>query len=146
MREIKCPKCGNVFSVDEADYAAIVSQVRNAEFEAEMQRRMNEVQERHKTEQELAAEKAKQTFQTQLNQKELELGNKDAEIEHLKSEKDSEIARLKSQLESIEAQKKSELTTALADRQFRQRIRKSLSYVLRWNWRSAKPRFMKLHS
>ena len=116
MREIKCPKCGNVFSVDEADYAAIVSQVRNAEFDAEIQRRMNEVQERHKTEQELAAEKAKQTFQTQLNQKELELGNKDAEIERLKSEKDSEIARLKSQLESIEAQKKSELTTALAEK------------------------------
>ena len=114
MREIKCPKCGNVFSVDEADYAAIVTQVRNAEFDAEIQRRMNEVQERHNTEQELATEKAKQIFQTQLNQKELELGNKDAEIERLKSEKDSEIARLKSQLESIEAQKKSELTTALA--------------------------------
>ena len=116
MREIKCPKCGNVFSVDEADYAAIVTQVRNAEFDAEIQRRMNEVQERHKTEQELATEKAKQTFQTQLNQKELELGNKDAEIERLKSEKDSEIARLKSQLESIEAQKKSELITALAEK------------------------------
>ena len=116
MREIKCPKCGNVFSVDEADYAAIVTQVRNAEFDAEIQRRMNEVQERHKTEQELATEKAKQTFQTQLNQKELELGNKDAEIERLKREKDSEIARLKSQLESIEAQKKSELTTALAEK------------------------------
>ena len=116
MREIKCPKCGNVFSVDEADYAAIVTQVRNAEFDAEIQRRMNEVQERHKTEQELATAKAKQTFQTQLNQKELELGNKDAEIERLKSEKDSEIARLKSQLESIEAQKKSELTTALAEK------------------------------
>ena len=116
MREIKCPKCGNVFSVDEADYAAIVSQVRNAEFEAEIQRRMNEVQERHKTEQELATERAKQTFQTQLNQKELELGNKDAEIERLKSEKDSEIARLKSQLESIEAQKKSEMTAALAEK------------------------------
>ena len=116
MREIKCPKCGNVFTVDEADYAAIVSQVRNAEFEAEIQRRMNEVQERHKTEQELATERAKQTFQTQLNQKELELGNKDAEIERLKSEKDSEIARLRSQLESIEAQKKSEMTAALAEK------------------------------
>ena len=116
MREIKCPTCGNVFSVDDADYAAIVNQVRNAEFEAEIQRRMSEIQERHKTEQELATEKAKQTFQTQLNQKELELGNKDAEIERLKSEKDSEIARLKSQLESIEVQKKSELTTALAEK------------------------------
>lgn len=116
MREIKCPKCGNVFSVDEADYAAIVSQVRNAEFEAEIQRRINEVQERHKTEQELDKERAKQTYQTQLNQKDRELEAKDAEIERLKSEKDSEIARLKSQLESFDAQKKSELTTALAEK------------------------------
>jgi hypothetical protein len=127
MRQIQCPNCGKVFSVDEADYAAIVSQVRNAEFEAEIQRRMNEVQERHNAEQRLATEKAKQTFQTQLNQKELELGSKDAEIERLKSEKDSEItrinnekdleiARLNSQLESIEAQKKSEMTAALAEK------------------------------
>ena len=127
MKQIKCPKCGNVITVDEADYAAIVSQVRNAEFEAEIQRRMNEVQERHETEQELATERAKQTFQTQLNQKELELGNKDAEIERLKGEKDSEIARvksekdseialLKSQLENIDAQKKSEMTIALAEK------------------------------
>ena len=105
MREIKCPKCGNVFSVDEADYAAIVNQVRNAEFEAEIQRRMSEVQERHESEQALATEKVKQSFQTQLNQKELELGNKD-----------SEIARLKSQLDNIETQKKSELATALAEK------------------------------
>lgn len=116
MREIKCPKCGNVFSVDEADYAAIVTQVRNAEFDAEILRRMNEVQERHKTEQELATEKAKQTFQAQLTQKDLELGAKDAEIERIKSDKDSEIARLKSQLESFDAQKKSELIAALAEK------------------------------
>ena len=127
MRQIQCPKCGNVITVDEADYAAIVSQVRNAEFEAEIQRRMNEVQERHNAEQRLATEKAKQTFQTQLNQKELELGSKDAEIERLKGEKDSEIARvksekdseialLKSQLESIDAQKMSEMKAALAEK------------------------------
>ena len=30
MRELKCPKCGNVFSVDEADYASIVNQVKGA--------------------------------------------------------------------------------------------------------------------
>ena len=33
MREIKCPKCGTVFTVDESGYAEIVSQIRNAEFE-----------------------------------------------------------------------------------------------------------------
>lgn len=36
MKELKCPQCGSVFSVDEADYASIVSQVKNQEFEAEV--------------------------------------------------------------------------------------------------------------
>lgn len=103
MKELKCPKCGNVFQVDEADYASIVSQVKNAEFDAEVQRRLSELHERHKAEQELATAKTEQTFQTQLSKKQLELSAKDAEIEQLKS-----------QLESIEAQKKSELTSALA--------------------------------
>lgn len=103
MKELKCPKCGNVFQVDEADYASIVSQVKNAEFDAEVSRRLSELHERHKAEQELATAKTEQSFQTQLNQKQQELGAKDAEIE-----------RLKSQLQSIEAEKKSELTSALA--------------------------------
>lgn len=38
MKELKCPKCGNVFKVDEADYAAIVGQVKNAEFNQEVER------------------------------------------------------------------------------------------------------------
>ena len=32
MQEIKCPKCGEVFQVDETGYAAIVKQVRDEEF------------------------------------------------------------------------------------------------------------------
>ena len=38
MKELKCPKCGSVFQVDEADYASILSQVKNAEFDAERTR------------------------------------------------------------------------------------------------------------
>ena len=127
MKELKCPNCGQVFQVDEADYASIVSQVKNAEFDAEVDRRLAELHERHKAEQELATAKTEQSFQKQLSSKELELSNKDAEISRLKSsaeselakvkgEKDAEIARLKSLLENIEAQKKSELTLALAEK------------------------------
>ena len=57
MKELRCPKCGNVFKVDEADYATILNQVKNAEFEAELERRMKEVEARHQTEQELEAAK-----------------------------------------------------------------------------------------
>jgi len=39
MQEIKCPKCGEVFQVDEAGYAAIVKQVRDKEFNKELKER-----------------------------------------------------------------------------------------------------------
>ena len=127
MKELKCPHCGQMFQVDEADYASIVSQVKNAEFEAEIARRLNELNERHKAEQELATAKTEQAYQTQLNKKQLELGVKEAEIERLKAEtesqlekvkgeKDAEIARLKTQLENIESQKKGELDLALSEK------------------------------
>ena len=36
MKEIKCPSCGEIFTVDESGYTEIVKQVRNAEFEREL--------------------------------------------------------------------------------------------------------------
>ncbi len=48
MKELKCPKCGNVFSVDEADYALLLNQVKNSEFEAELNRRIHELEQTQK--------------------------------------------------------------------------------------------------
>lgn len=84
MKELKCPKCGNVFHVDEADYASIVSQVKTAEFEAEVERRLADTNKRMVAEQQLANVKSQQSFQSQLSLKDQELGAKDAEIERLK--------------------------------------------------------------
>ena len=105
MKELKCPKCGNVFQVDEADYASIVSQVKNAEFEAEIQHRLAEINKRLTAEQQLATSRTEQSFQAQLSKKDLLLGEKDTEIE-----------RLKMQLQNIESKKQSELTLALAEK------------------------------
>lgn len=105
MKELKCPKCGNVFQVDEADYASIVSQVKNAEFESEVARRLEEMNKRVQAEQQLTNAKAAQAFQSQISKKDLELGTKDAEIE-----------RLKLQLQNIAAQKQNELAIALAEK------------------------------
>lgn len=105
MKELKCPKCGNVFQVDEVDYASIVSQVKNAEFNEEVNHRLSDLDGRHKVEQNLAVTKAKQTFKKKLNKKQSEL-----------SEKDSKIERLKGQLKSFETQKKSEMVTAMAQK------------------------------
>ena len=127
MKELKCPHCGQVFQVDEADYASILSQVKNAEFDAEINRRLHELEERHLAEQQLATTKAEQSFQSQLNKKELEINAKEAEITRLRSEaaslldrvkgeKDTEIALLKNQLETIAVQKANEQAIALAEK------------------------------
>lgn len=42
MNELKCPHCGQTFSVDNADYAMIVQQVRGKEFDAELNKRIAE--------------------------------------------------------------------------------------------------------
>ena len=36
MSEIKCPKCGSVFKIDEENYDSIVKQVRDSEFNKEL--------------------------------------------------------------------------------------------------------------
>ena len=79
MQEIKCPKCGEVFQVDESGYAAIVKQVRDSEFAKEITEReriyLNEKEGAVK----LAIAKA-------ASEKEREIAAKDAEIERLKGE------------------------------------------------------------
>lgn len=115
MKELKCPKCGGLFTVDEADYASIVSQVKTVEFDAEIERRMSEISSRHKAEQELATTKAVNEIQQKLARKELEIGEKEAEMGRIRSEKDNEILLLKNKLQSIVAQKESEKLIALAE-------------------------------
>ena len=127
MKELKCPHCGRVFTVDEADYASIVNQVKNAEFEAEVGRRIEELEARHETERELAETKSRQEFSALMNVKEQALNAKNSEIERLKSqmetltvqlngEKQAEVNRLKEQLKTIAAQKDAERDLALAER------------------------------
>ena len=86
MKELKCPKCGNVFSVDEADYASIVSQVRNVEFEEELRRRLGEMRGRQEAEQKAKDAVTREDFGRRMQAKELEISNKDQEISRLKTE------------------------------------------------------------
>lgn len=72
MPEIKCPKCGEVFTVDESGYAAIIGQVRNAEFHKELHER--EAQLAKEKESELSLIKLrlkwnKNSLSTRLNRK-----------------------------------------------------------------------------
>ena len=105
MKELKCPQCGSVFTVDEADYASIVNQVKNAEFNDEVNRRLQELHERHKAEEMLTISKVEKDFQAILNKKELEI-----------KEKEAKIGQLNDKLNEAEQLKKSEISLALAEK------------------------------
>ena len=108
MKELKCPQCGNVFQVDEADYASIVSQVKTSEFEAEVCKRIDEL-------------KAQQAAQQQVKDQELAFlkdkiagmeDKKKLEIGQALSDKDLEIARLKNAIELQKAEQEKAVMAA----------------------------------
>ena len=61
-KELKCPKCGSVFSVDEADYASIVSQVKNAEFEEELHKRLEMLLGKQEAEQKVKESQTREAY------------------------------------------------------------------------------------
>ena len=105
MNEIKCPNCGKVFSVDEASYASVVSQVRNKEFMAEVQRRAEELERQQQLQRQSDKLQAEQGFQRQLNEKDKELERRNAEI-----------ARLEEQVKSASSAKDAELKKVMAEK------------------------------
>lgn len=122
MNEIKCPKCGQVFKVDETGFAEIVKQVHDHEFERELNERLKNVTE-------LATAKAESNLKDDLAKKEAEIAKlktqSQSEIADLKtramatvSKKDSEIAELKAKIETAtkmtETEKKLAVSEAVA--------------------------------
>lgn len=83
MKELKCPNCGSIFKVDESDYVAILAQVKNKEFDQEVERRIKEIDNQRKAEQEAVILKANQAYKENLNVKEQEIVRKEAEISSL---------------------------------------------------------------
>ena len=103
MKELKCPNCGSLFTVDEAGYASIVSQVRNAEFEEEMARRLKEMQGLQDARQLAKDAEARENFTRKLGDKEKTI-----------LAKEQEIVRLKASLEGMEEKTRLEIDKAVA--------------------------------
>ena len=67
MKELKCPNCGSVFSVDESDYADILNQVKTAEFNTEIERRLKELDKQREIQRQADELKANQKLQSLKN-------------------------------------------------------------------------------
>ena len=84
MKQITCPKCGSVIKVDEADYALILNQVKNQEFDAELKSRLAELKKQLELEQQNAAQRATSAHLQELSQKQQEVTTLQGEIQTLK--------------------------------------------------------------
>ncbi len=103
MKEIKCPKCGEVFKVDESGYTAILKQVRDEEFS-------NEIKEREKQfmiEKENALSINKLQMEKEFSEK---LKEKEEEISKLKSNLEQERFVAKNAINELVINKNQEIT------------------------------------
>ena len=104
--EIKCPNCGKVFAVDESGYAQIAQQVRDQEFNRELQRREQELTKHREMETKLAVSEAvsqkEKEREAVLEKKNKELAAKEKEL----TQRSTEIIELKSRLSGKETEEK----------------------------------------
>ncbi|WP_270523406.1 DUF2130 domain-containing protein [Streptococcus anginosus] len=99
MNEIKCPNCGEVFTVNESQYSELLAQVRTTEFDKEIHARI---------EQALALEKQKAQ-----NEQQQALSQKESEIQELKAT----ISNFESQKELIKKDMEQALSGKLSDKE-----------------------------
>ena len=124
--EIKCPKCGEIFQVDETLYTAIVKQVRDKEFQKDLKDK--EAQFEKDKQNLLLSTKLEmgKTFDKELNAKKAEIIQlkseiksaqiaKQAEINKIISEKDNEVNELKYRLETFNKDKEREIANIVVD-------------------------------
>lgn len=114
MQEIKCPKCGEIFQVDESGYAEIVRQVRDKEFRQELERRETELAEKKDSELRLVRAEQERVLESRLaeqkeaaSKRELEQKEESAERERrLREEAEKRERELRKETEKREREQR----------------------------------------
>jgi hypothetical protein len=106
MNDIICPNCKKAFKVDEAGFAAIVKQVRDHQFQEELENRLQLAEIEKQSAVQLAEANLKNKLQEELTKKEKELSEK-------LMQRENEIAQFKAELANAEVQKKLSVTEAV---------------------------------
>ncbi len=127
MNQIKCPKCGEVFTIDEQDYESIVKQIKDHEYKEDLARmEMQHEKELAKAVQ-LAEADTKSSFTEELGKKDAQIAKLLAEMEKKSAEaklavseavkeKDEEIAKLSAEMEKHSAEAKLAVSEAVKDK------------------------------
>jgi hypothetical protein len=117
MNEIICPNCKTAFKVDEAGFADIVKQVRDHQFQEELENRLSLAEKEKESAVKLAEANLRNALQDSLSKKDQELlelkAKKDQELTEKLANKETEIAQIKAKLDNAELEKKISVTEAV---------------------------------
>lgn len=117
MNEIICPNCKKAFKVDEAGFADILKQVRDHQFQEELENRLVLAEKDKESAIKLAEANLKNKLQEELAQKDKELlelkAKSEKELAEKLSQKETELASAKAKLENAETEKKLSVTEAI---------------------------------
>jgi len=106
MNEISCPHCNKAFKVDETGYANILKQVRDSEFDKQLQERLELASKEKQNAIELTKEKT-------INQMRDDASKKIKEASESLAERDKMIAQLKAQIDANEMKEKLAINEAV---------------------------------
>lgn len=132
MQEIKCPNCGEVFQIDESNYDSIVKQVRDHEFNEELQRREKEFKQQIANAVELAKTQSESNSKDELASRDLRIKELEAALsnkdEMTKSKVNDAINAFKQEINDLQM-KISNLNNELAlkDSETKNKINEAIS-------------------
>lgn len=106
MQEIRCPKCNEVFQVDDSGYSQIVQQVRDKEFEKEAARRAEELEKAKNSELKIIEMEYEKKLESALSEKSDDI-----------TDKEKRITELEARLENIENEKQLAVANAVRERE-----------------------------
>ena len=101
MNEIKCPKCGTVFQINEQDYDSIIKQIRDHEFERQIKEREKLFEIDKENAIKLSKSELDNKYQLELSKKNEELTKLKSDIEAREKTKENDLKNIK-----IESEKK----------------------------------------
>ena len=117
MNEIICPNCKKVFKVDEAGFADILKQVRDHQFEEELQKRLDLAEKEKESSIKLAEANLKNLLQKDLAKKEIEItelkAKSELELSEKLAQKETDIAELNSIIDKAEIDKTNTVREAI---------------------------------
>ncbi len=115
MAEIKCPNCGKIFKIDDADYASIVSQIKNEEMEKEINFRVKEKEENINKANQLLIKENDDKNQSMIDKLNLEIEKLKQYQAQAEKEKQNEISLAVSKEKENNIQTKESLNKKIKD-------------------------------